>query len=301
MVTDRGPNHVDIDMLRLSVLPSIHAETYQQMWACGNHYRVEREEDASRFVTQDFGIASIFGAEEGQSAGLSMVGVLKEIIVVRYSAQHRVVFHGSWIRNDPGPRASTKVDQYGFTMVRFNDLVARNREPYVLPAQVRQVTHAEAQYLHKFCQLDQYAIMCTCKTRFRSCSFYLKPYNMCVPTFQLTNMEQVFFIRDWKHPSWRVVLQKEPRARRVLENNDEQILGISGDLIGLQLPLDMNAIDFWRRPTNAGERVPAAEVARLNALVQGERHKHEVYGRARERGRGRGRGNNDSRYMRHLN
>jgi hypothetical protein len=58
---------------------------------------------------------------------------------VRYSAQRRVVFRGSWIRNDPGPRSSTKVDQYGFTLVRFNDRIPRNMEPYVLPATVRQV------------------------------------------------------------------------------------------------------------------------------------------------------------------
>ena len=109
------------------------------MWAYGNHYRVENEGGSLGFVTQDYGIASIFGAEEGRSAGVSMVGVLKEIIVVRYSAQRRVVFRGSWIRNDLGPRSSTKIDQYGFTMVRFNDRVARNREPYVLPATVRQV------------------------------------------------------------------------------------------------------------------------------------------------------------------
>ena len=109
------------------------------MWAYGNHYRVEDERAERGFVTQDYGIASIFGADEGQSAGVSMVGVLKEIIVVRYSAQRRVVFRGSWIRNDIGPRSSTKIDQYGFTVVRFNDRVARNREPYVLPATVRQV------------------------------------------------------------------------------------------------------------------------------------------------------------------
>ena len=56
------------------------------MWAYGNHYRVENEEDGRGFVTQDYGIASILGAEEGRSAGVSMVGVLKEIIVVRYYA-----------------------------------------------------------------------------------------------------------------------------------------------------------------------------------------------------------------------
>ena len=140
LVNARGSSNVDIELLRLSTLPSSHAETYQQMWAYGNHYRVVNEGDNLGFVTQDYGIASIFGAEEGRSAGVSMVGVLKEIIVVRYSAQRRVVFRGSWIRNDPGPRSSTKVDQYGFTIVRFNDRIPRNREPYVLPATVRQVT-----------------------------------------------------------------------------------------------------------------------------------------------------------------
>ena len=141
LVNARGSSNVDIELLRLSALPSRDAETYQQMWAYGNHYRVANEGDNDGFVTQDYGIASIFGAEEGQSAGVSMVGVLKEIIVVRYSAQRRVVFRGSWIRNDPGPRSSTKVDQYGFTMVRFNDRIPRNTEPYVLPATVRQVIY----------------------------------------------------------------------------------------------------------------------------------------------------------------
>jgi hypothetical protein len=82
-------------------------------------------------------------------------------------------------------------------------------------------------------------------------------------------VEQVFFIQDWQHRGWRVVLQKEPRSRRVVDNNDEQILGISGDLIGLQLPVDMNAAEFRTNLMHAGETVPAAEMARLNALVGG--------------------------------
>jgi hypothetical protein len=139
LVNAEGGRNVDIELQRLSALPSRHAETYQRMWAYGNHYRVLNDGAEHGFVTQDYGIASIFGAEEGQSAGLSMVGVLKEIIVVRYSAQRRVVFRGYWIRNDLGPRSSTKIDQYGFTMVRFNDRIARDSEPYVLPATVRQV------------------------------------------------------------------------------------------------------------------------------------------------------------------
>lgn len=139
LVNSQGGRNVDIELQRLSALPSGHAETYQSMWAYGNHYRVLNDGAEHGFITQDYGIASVFGADEGQSAGLSMVGILKEIIVVRYSAQRRVVFRGSWIRNEGGPRSSTKVDQYGFTMVRFNDRLPRDREPYVLPATVRQV------------------------------------------------------------------------------------------------------------------------------------------------------------------
>ena len=98
----------------------------------------------------------------------------------------------------------------------------------------------------------------------------------------------MFFIEDWRHPAWRVVLQKEPRSRRVVDNEDEQTLGISGDLIGLQLPLDMNDVQFRPNPTNAGEAVPAAEIARLNALVGGVEHHLGQHGRANAlRGRGR--------------
>jgi hypothetical protein len=90
-----------------------------------------------------------------------------------------------------------------------------------------------------------------------------------------------------------VVLQKEPRSRRIVDNNDEQILGILGDLSGLQLPLDMNAAEFRPDMLNAGEPVPAAEMARLNALVRGEGPQEGQPARApgqRGRGRGRGRG-----------
>ena len=104
-------------------------------------------------------------------------------------------------------------------------------------------------------------------------------------------MEQVFFIQDWLHTGWRVVLQKEPRSRRVLDNQDEQILGISADLSGLQLPVDMNAYEFRPNLMHDGETVPAAEMARLNALVRGEDNLDGQQARVRgQRGRGRGRG-----------
>lgn len=99
------------------------------------------------------------------------------------------------------------------------------------------------------------------------------------------------------------MLQKEPRSRRVLDSNDEQILGISGDLSGLQLPLDMNAAEFHTNLINAGETVPAAEMARLNALVRGEGHPNGQNARGNGRmGSGRGRGIRRRRgAMRNLN
>ena len=94
-----------------------------------------------------------------------------------------------------------------------------------------------------------------------------------------------------------MVMQKEPRSRRVVDNDDEQILGISGELIGLQLPVDMNGAEFRPLVMNAGEAVPAAEIARLNALVRGGRDQEHQHGRA-QAPRGRGRGNNRRRLRR---
>lgn len=139
LINIQGVRNVDIELRRLSQLPSVNAESYKQMWAYGNHYRIHEENMELGFMTQDYGIACVFGAEDGQSAGLSMVGVLKDIIIVRYLARRRVVMRGSWIRNTGGNRSSTKVDDYGFTMVRYNDRIAALHEPYVLPATVRQV------------------------------------------------------------------------------------------------------------------------------------------------------------------
>lgn len=94
---------------------------------------------------------------------------------------------------------------------------------------------------------------------------------------------QVFFVDDWRYPRWKVVLQKEPRSRRVVDNEDEQILGISGNYEGLNLPVDLNAAEFRPQIRYDGEAIPEAEIARLNALVNGERPPN-VGGRSRGRG-----------------
>lgn len=89
-------------------------------------------------------------------------------------------------------------------------------------------------------------------------------------------------IPDWQHLGWRVVLQKELRSRI--------ILGILRELIGLQL-LDMYLVELCPNLSHAKERVPV-EIARLNALVKGERHQEDEHGRARGK---RGRGSNRRR------
>jgi len=43
------------------------------------------------YVTQDYEIVCAFGSEEGHNAGMNIVEVLKDIIIVRYSVRRRVV------------------------------------------------------------------------------------------------------------------------------------------------------------------------------------------------------------------
>jgi len=77
-------------------------------------------------------------------------------------------------------------------------------------------------------------------------------------------------------------LQKEPRSRRGVDSEDEQILGILGNYSSLNLPLDLNAPEFRLGIQFDGEPVPEAKVARLNALVNGEQPA-QVQGRGKRR------------------
>ena len=60
-----GVDNVDVELCRLSELPSVEAESYKQMWAYGNHYQVHEEGNGNGYITQDYGIACMFGAEDG--------------------------------------------------------------------------------------------------------------------------------------------------------------------------------------------------------------------------------------------
>ena len=65
LVRLHGVGNVDVELRRLSELPSAEAESYKQMWAYGNHYQVHEEGNDNGYIIQDYGIACMFGAEDG--------------------------------------------------------------------------------------------------------------------------------------------------------------------------------------------------------------------------------------------
>ncbi len=95
---------IDEDIVRLSQPPSKIAYTYGSMWAYGNHYRVDKEAGECH-ATYDSGSASSFMQGSCSSArdrniiiaNIMYVGVLKEILLVKYLAMNRILFGGSWI------------------------------------------------------------------------------------------------------------------------------------------------------------------------------------------------------------
>jgi hypothetical protein len=95
---------VDPDVVVYSCPPSTLASTYNNMWAYGNHYKVDVETRPTHAM-YDSGIACIFkrGSHSSVSdknivmANLHYVGVFKKIIVVFYISQRVTLMKCSWI------------------------------------------------------------------------------------------------------------------------------------------------------------------------------------------------------------
>ena len=84
---------------------------------------------------------------------------------------------------------------------------------------------------------------------------------------------QVFFAADNDNPHWSVVLQKEPRSRRVEEDNDDVPIGAAG----LATPVTLDDNSFGTNATEDGEwsagiNVPVQEVE----LADAERETEET-------------------------
>jgi hypothetical protein len=113
---------VDPDMVVYFHPPSTLAYTYNNMWAYGNHYKVDVETWPTH-ATYDSGVACIFRQGSCSSvqdksivmANLHYVGVLKEIIVVSYTSQRVTFVKCSWILiHTQGNAATVRQDEHGF-------------------------------------------------------------------------------------------------------------------------------------------------------------------------------------------
>ncbi len=95
---------VDLDMVVYFFPQSTSAYTYNNMWAYGNHYRVDVDTRPTH-ATYDSGVACIF--KQGNHtyvwdkniviANLHYVGMLKEKIVVSQTSQCVTLMKCSWI------------------------------------------------------------------------------------------------------------------------------------------------------------------------------------------------------------
>jgi hypothetical protein len=116
---------VNPDMVVYFRPPSTSAYTYNNMWAYGNHYKVDVETWPTH-ATYDSGVACIF--MQGSCsyvqdknivmANLHYVGVLKEIIVVSYTSQCVTFVKCSWILIHTQRNAAiVQQDEHGFWVV----------------------------------------------------------------------------------------------------------------------------------------------------------------------------------------
>lgn len=82
-------------------------------------------------------------------------------------------------------------------------------------------------------------------------------------------MEQVFFAPDNDNQQWSVVIQKEPRSRRVEDDSDEGVIGATGYSTPLTFDdTSMNDLEGNAGSTQEGVPVPAEEVVALDAAME---------------------------------
>ena len=131
----------------LAFPPDAHILTFRSCTAFGYHYRAAETDTAEGFKTYDSGIALTCkqacrsSRADGNvvEATLSYVGVLREIMQLMYQQTPIILFRGSWVPPNEHGNATVKRDRYGFWMANFRRRQRANQEPYVFPAQVKQV------------------------------------------------------------------------------------------------------------------------------------------------------------------
>ena len=76
-------------------------------------------------------------------ATLSYVGILREILQLMYQQTPVILFRGSWVPPNEHGNPTLKRDKYGFWMANFRRRQRANQQPYVFPAQVKQVFYVD--------------------------------------------------------------------------------------------------------------------------------------------------------------
>ena len=135
----------------LAFPPDSRILTFRSCTTFGYHYRAAESDTAEGFKTYDSGIALTCkqtcrsSRADGNvvEATLSYVGVLREILQLMYQQTPVILFRGSWVPPNEHGNATLKRDMYGFWMANFRRRQRASQEPYVFPAQVKQVFFAD--------------------------------------------------------------------------------------------------------------------------------------------------------------
>lgn len=135
----------------LAFPPDARILTFRSCMAFGYHFRAAESDTAEGFKTYDSGIALTCNQACRSSradgniveATLSYVGVLREILQLMYQQTPVILFRGSWVPPNERGHATLKRDKYGFWMANFRRRQRATQEPYVFPAQVKQVFFAD--------------------------------------------------------------------------------------------------------------------------------------------------------------
>ena len=135
----------------LAFPPDSQILTFRSCTAFGYHYRAAESDTAEGFKTYDSGIALTCKQACRSSrvdgnvveATLSYVGILREILQLMYQQTPVILFRGSWVPPNEHGNATMKRDKYGFWMANFQRRQRATQEPYVFPAQVKQVFFAD--------------------------------------------------------------------------------------------------------------------------------------------------------------
>ena len=134
------------ELQALSCPPSRRACSFKSMTSFGSHYKVELEEEGEHHVTFDSGVAELdFRGDRGDPAinnamvELVRVGILKDIVVLRYGTLNIVLMVVSWVAKDTEESPRLHQDAHGFWLANMAALPRDTTSPYILPALASQV------------------------------------------------------------------------------------------------------------------------------------------------------------------